>query len=199
MQFNHLFKSFSISLLTLGLSASLAAAVPSSGRSIEGQSNDNMTTSAPNKSPKAKKCKRNETTKTVSRNGKRVSICVKLKAGNLSDNELYQNARSLADTGDYEWALDHLKLVSDQNNPEVLNYTGYANRKAGRLETGISYYHQALAINPNYVQAREYLGEAYVLAGRIDLAKFQLQEIAARCGVNCETYRSLAIAIDTAN
>ena len=101
----------------------------------------------------------------------------------------------LADEGEYEWALDHLRLMTNQNDAEVLNYTGYSNRKAGRLETGISYYYKALAVNPNYVQAREYLGEAYVLVGRTDLAKAQLQEIALRCGTDCETYRALEQAI----
>jgi tetratricopeptide (TPR) repeat protein len=147
------------------------------------------------KSPKASKCKRGETSKRLKRKGKLVRMCVKLKAEVLTDAELYQNARLLADEGEYEWALDHLRLITNQNDVEVLNYTGYSNRKAGRLETGISYYYKALAIDPNYVQAREYLGEAYVLAGRVDLAKAQLQEIALRCGTSCPTYISLNQAI----
>jgi tetratricopeptide (TPR) repeat protein len=82
-------------------------------------------------------------------------------------------------------------LITNQNDAEVLNYTGYANRKAGRLETGISFYQQALTLNPNYVQAREYLGEAYVLAGFNGLAQQQLAEIAKRCGTSCDAYKSL--------
>jgi Flp pilus assembly protein TadD len=183
------------SVLLAAISAS-AIAAPSSG-SKEGQSGDNMVTSGPKKSPKALKCKRNETTKRVMRNGKRVSICVKLKAEVTPDSELYQNARLLADEGEYEWALDHLRLMTNQNDAEVLNYTGYSNRKAGRLETGIAYYHKALAVDPNYVQAREYLGEAYVLAGRIDLAKAELNEIKSRCGLQCDTYQALSLAIES--
>jgi tetratricopeptide (TPR) repeat protein len=131
----------------------------------------------------------------MTRNGKRVTTCVKLRADVLPDAELYQFARMLADEGEYEWALDHLRLITNQNDAEVLNYTGYSNRKAGRLETGIAYYYKALAVNPDYVQAREYLGEAYVLAGRVDLATAQLKEIASRCGTECETYRALEQAI----
>ncbi len=171
----------------------LALAIPGGGSNA----NDNMMVHKPvvkKKSPKALKCKRSETAKTVKRHGKFVRLCIKLKADVLPDTELYQNARMLADDGEYEWALDHLRLMSDQNDPEVLNYTGYSNRKAGRLETGISYYHKALARDPNYVQAREYLGEAYVLAGRIDLARAQLQEIEQRCGATCEAF----VALDTA-
>ena len=142
-------------------------------------------------SSKKLKCKRGETAKNVKSKGKTKYACVKLKADVLPDNELYQQARLLADEGEYEWALDHLRLIRVQQNAEVLNYTGYANRKAGRLETGIGYYQQALALNPDYAQAREYLGEAYVLAGFDDLARKQLQEIESRSGTSSEAYVAL--------
>ncbi len=176
---------FSIALINAG-----AIAFPGGGANDK-----STTTNAPVKKSAKKICRRGETVKRVKRAGKYKYVCVKLKAEVLPDAELYQQARMLADEGEYEWALDHLRLIKNQNDPEVLNYTGYSNRKAGRLETGISYYHQALAIDPNYVQAREYLGEAYVLAGRIDLAKAQLQEIAWRCGKTCVTYKALDAAI----
>ncbi len=145
------------------------------------------------KSPSAKKlkCKRGETAKKMNIKGKTKYACVILKSEVLPENELYQQARLLADEGEYEWALDHLRLIRVQQNAEVLNYTGYANRKAGRLETGIGYYQQALALNPDYIQAREYLGEAYVLAGFDDLARQQLQEIESRSGTSSEAYVAL--------
>ncbi len=124
--------------------------------------------------------------------------CVKASSGILNDEELYQQGRALAKEGRYEWALQVLAAISNQNDPRVLNYTGYSHRKAGRLETGISYYRKALAINPNFVLAREYLGEGYVAAGRIDLARIELGEIALRCGDKCEEYRDLSTAIATA-
>jgi tetratricopeptide (TPR) repeat protein len=192
----HKYATFAaISFMSVAAVSATAFALPASGASSKPNATDGMTKTPTKKSPKALKCKRSETSKRVIRKGKRLRICVKLKAEILPDAELYQNARLLADDGEYEWALDHLRLMSNQNDAEVLNYTGYSNRKAGRLETGISYYHRALAINPNYVQAREYLGEAYVLAGRVDLAQVQLTEIANRCGVSCETYRALSAAI----
>ena len=190
MRFSKLSKIAVVALLSASVSVPIAVAFPGGG-----DSGSSMTKSEPKKSPKALKCKRGETVKRVTRNGKRVKTCVKLKANVSPDAELYQNARLLADEGEYEWALDHLRFITNQNDAEVLNYTGYSNRKAGRLETGISYYHKALAANPNYVQAREYLGEAYVLAGRLDLANAQLQEIASRCGTTCETYVALKNAI----
>lgn len=182
-------------LMSVALCAPSAMSFPGGSTSEDAKPAKNKATAGPQKSPKAKKCNRSETAKRVMRKGKRVTICVKLKADVLPDSELYQNARMLADEGEYEWALDHLRLMTNQSDAEVLNYTGYANRKAGRLETGISYYHKALAIDPDYVQAREYLGEAYVLADRVDLAKAQLREIGWRCGTHCETYQALEAAI----
>ena len=66
------------------------------------------------------------------------------------------------------------------------------------IETGIAYYHQALAIDPDYVLAREYLGEGYAAAGNVELAREQLQEIGTRCGTNCEEYLELAEVIASA-
>ena len=64
-------------------------------------------------------------------------------------------------------------------------------------DTALAEYRKALAIDPNFVLAREYLGEGYVAAGRIDLAKLELNEIKVRAGTASEEYRDLAKAIDT--
>jgi len=142
-----------------------------------------------------KKCKKGEILKKVGN----VKKCVKVESGILPDEDLYQQGRTLAKAGEYEWALQVLAAIENQNDPRVLNYTGYSNRKAGRLEIGITYYRKALAIDPNFVLAREYLGEGYVAAGRIDLAQVELGEIKARAGTGSEEYRDLAKAIATAS
>jgi tetratricopeptide (TPR) repeat protein len=140
----------------------------------------------------AQKCKKGEVW------DKKKKKCVKAAAGVIPDEDLYQQGRGLAKEGEYEWALTVLAAVSDQKDPRVLNYTGYSYRKLGQLEKGIGYYEQALAIDPNYVLVREYLGEGYVAAGKVDLAKAQLVEIASRCGKTCEEYEDLAEAISHA-
>lgn len=111
------------------------------------------------------------------------------------NNQLYAKGRLLAKSGKYEEAIATLKSA-DQGNPHVLNYLGYSYRKSGDLATAISYYKAALAIDPNFVLAREYLGEGYVKAGRLDLAKLELDEIAKRCGKGCQEYVELAALID---
>ena len=147
--------------------------------------------------PVVKKCKKSEVLKKVKVDGVWVKKCLKVETGILPDDELYEQGRALAKAGQYEWALQVLAAIQNQNDPRVLNYTGYSNRKAGRLEIGITYYHKALAIDPNFVLAREYLGEGYVAAGRIDLAQIELNEIKNRAGVNSEEYRDLSKAINT--
>ncbi len=180
-----LFLSLSAFLLASGLSAAFAAGGGSSGGSGSGNNNPVL------------QCKKGEVVKKVTVNGVTKKKCVPVESGILPDEELYQQGRSLAKAGEYEKALIILAAITNQNDPRVLNYTGYSNRKAGRLEIGITYYRKALAIDPNFVLAREYLGEGYVAAGRIDLAKIELDEIKARAGVNSEEYRDLAKAIAT--
>ncbi|MFN0264402.1 tetratricopeptide repeat protein [Tepidamorphus sp. 3E244] len=103
---------------------------------------------------------------------------------------------SLAKAERYDEALAVLATAADQNDPRVLNYTGYSLRKSGKVEEGIGYYKQALAADPNYVQAREYLGEAYLTLGRLDLAEEQLAEIEKRCVADCDTYLDLSDQIE---
>ena len=50
-------------------------------------------------------------------------------------------------------------------------------------------------MDPNYAQVREYLGEAYALQGKLDLARQQLETIAKICGsTECEEYEDLSDA-----
>lgn len=146
-----------------------------------------------NSGAEVKTCKKGEVLKKVGN----LKKCVKIESGILPDEDLYQQGRILAKAGQYDWALQVLAVIQNQNDPRVLNYTGYSNRKAGRLEIGITYYRKALAINPNFVLAREYLGEGYVAAGRIDLAKLELGEIGKRAGKRSEEYKLLAKSITT--
>jgi tetratricopeptide (TPR) repeat protein len=129
---------------------------------------------------------------------KKKKKCRRTTSGVLPDQELYEQGRLLAKGGQYEWALEVFAAIANQNDPKVLNYIGYSNRKAGRLDAGISYYKKALAIDPNFVLAREYLGEGYVAAGKIELAKAELAEIEKRCGTTCEEYVDLAEVIGKA-
>jgi tetratricopeptide (TPR) repeat protein len=123
---------------------------------------------------------------------KKTKKCVDAQAGSLDDESIYETGRYLAKIDRYEEAIAILKLAANQNDKRVLNYLGYANRKAGRIDVGLTYYKASLALDPDYVLVREYLGEALIQKGDIEGAKAQLAEIEARCGKTCEPYEDLA-------
>lgn len=124
---------------------------------------------------------------------KNKQACV--KSSSMNDEQLYQQGRDLALGGRYEEALGVLAAVRNQNDPRVLTMIGYSKRKLGNFDEGVAYYQHALAIDPNNADTREYLGEAYVETGRMDLAKAELASVQTICGTECEQYEDLAAAI----
>lgn len=121
--------------------------------------------------------------------------CVPEKTSSLSDRDKTQYAYHLAKKGEYQAALNLLDTLKNGNTPEAWNYRGYATRKLGRTDEGIGYYQRSLALDPGYAKVREYLGEAWMIKGRPDLAREQLKVIAGLCGTGCEEYRDLDAAI----
>ena len=121
--------------------------------------------------------------------------CVRRSSELLSDEDFYQEAVLAAEREHYQDALDLLHRIKNRNQARVLNYIGYSTRKLGRLEEGIAYYQKALALNPDYVLAREYLGEGLLNKGDLAGAKIQLEEIKNRCGTDCHEYEELAEVI----
>jgi tetratricopeptide (TPR) repeat protein len=121
--------------------------------------------------------------------------CIDGKSAALTDGDLYLAAGELVQDARYAEALPLLLRIKERSKPQVLNLIGYSTRKLGDIDKGIDYYRQALAADPNYTKARQYLGEAYLLRGDVGKAKQQLMEIADRCGGPCEDYELLVAAI----
>lgn len=126
------------------------------------------------------------------------NACVQRHSEVLPDENLANYAYALAKEGRYQEALDTLATMKNPNTAEALNYRGYATRKLGRVEEGVGYYLQSVALDADYTQVREYLGEAYIQLGRIDLAREQLGAIRNVCGTGCENYQQLDQAIEAA-
>ena len=123
--------------------------------------------------------------------------CVRQTSSLVPDEDRTNYAYRLAKDGRYEEALALLDTLKQPNTAKALNYRGYATRKLGRTDEGIGYYLQSVKLDPQYAQVREYLGEAYVIKGRLDLAQEQLQQIKSICGnTQCEEYQDLAEAIN---
>ena len=109
-----------------------------------------------------------------------------------SDDEIYNAAYWLARSEKYAEALAVLKLAKNQDVPRILNETGFSTRKLGDVDGALAYYRRALAIDPNYVFARAYMGEALLTKGDMAAAKRELSEIARRGGTGCTAYVHLA-------
>lgn len=127
---------------------------------------------------------------------KKTKGCVSQQSSLTPDADRTDYAYRLAKAGRYDEALALLDTLKEPNTAKALNYRGYATRKLGRTDEGISYYLKSVALDPSYAQVREYLGEAYVIKGQLDLAREQLATIKTLCSTTCEEYRDLAHAID---
>ena len=95
----------------------------------------------------------------------------------------------------YEKALKYLIKSNKEkpDQPDTLNYLGFASRKLGNFEVAEKYYLEGLKIKPNHKGINEYLGELYIKTNRIDLAKQRL-EILKDC--SCEEYDELKELIE---
>ena len=95
----------------------------------------------------------------------------------------------------YEKAIKYLIKSNKEkpNQPDTLNYLGFAYRKIGDFTMAEIYYLQGLDIDPGHKGINEYLGELYVQTDRIDLAKERLQ-VLKNC--NCEEYQELKEVIE---
>ena len=126
--------------------------------------------------------------------------CLQRHSGILPDSDLTEYAYALAKADRFQEAIDVLDSLENPNTPRALNYRGYATRKLGRVDEGIGYYLKSVALDPNYPQVREYLGEAYVIEGKFDLAKDQLATIEKICGSkDCQYYGELEKALKDAS
>jgi Flp pilus assembly protein TadD len=121
--------------------------------------------------------------------------CVKANKSSMNDTQLYETARDLAYAGQYENALIVLAAAKNQNDPRILNYKGYANRKAGRVDLAMTFYKKAIAIDGNYLLARSYMGQGLIMQGKVEEARAQLIEIRDRGGKDTYAYQALYDAL----
>lgn len=109
----------------------------------------------------------------------------------LSDAELFYAGYWMARIGRYGEAISYLAQARTPD-ARTLTYLGFATRKAGDVAGAFTYYRRALAIDPDFVVARAYMGEAHLAVGDVAAAEGQLAEIARRCGATCAAYDDLA-------
>ncbi|MEO1549453.1 MAG: tetratricopeptide repeat protein [Pseudomonadota bacterium] len=121
--------------------------------------------------------------------------CAEAESSSLDDDALYGAARELAYHGNPQAALSVLAAMDAQNTARVHNYRGFALRKLGRLDEAMAQYETALALDPDYILARSYMGQAYLELGDFAGAHGQLLEIRNRGGRDTWAYVSLRQAM----
>jgi tetratricopeptide (TPR) repeat protein len=121
--------------------------------------------------------------------------CVDKKTELKHDDKIYETARAFAYAGQYDEALATLKRAENQNDPRILNYYGYTNRKLGNVDVAMDYYKRAIAIDGDYLLARSYMGQGLVQQGDFDGARMQLVEIRDRGGKDTYAYKALYDAL----
>ncbi|HVH83114.1 MAG TPA: tetratricopeptide repeat protein [Steroidobacteraceae bacterium] len=95
-----------------------------------------------------------------------------LEAAHASDGG--KKERALRDARD-RYASAHGKFEQavrlDPQRYEAWNYVGYTSRKLGHYDDALAAYDRALALKPDYPDAIEYRGEAYLAVNRLADAK----------------------------
>lgn len=109
--------------------------------------------------------------------------------------ELLTLGYTLAISGRYEQALSFLRRAEESNDPRVLTYIGFSERKLGRLDRAMAYYARAIKLDPRNVATLSYMGEAHLQRGELAAANVKLGNIESLCGTKCEPFKALNLAI----
>jgi tetratricopeptide (TPR) repeat protein len=110
---------------------------------------------------------------------------------------LTQQAQSLASVSKYEEATDLLEtaLAVDPRNRSAYVALGRVAQAQNLPGKAIRLYSEALALEPNDVNALAGEGEALVQRGAVERAKLTLEKIKTICKSNCAQAQTLAAAI----
>lgn len=122
--------------------------------------------------------------------------CIKSSAAIIDDDQRYDAVRELAYADRHKSALMIIETAQAKDSPRFLTYRGFSLRKMGDMEGAMTFYRQALAIDPDYILARSYMAQGLLQQGQRDLALAQLSEIEARGGKESWAHRSLKMALN---
>lgn len=88
-------------------------------------------------------------------------------------------------------------LAKSPGNAGYHNLYAYALRKGPNpdMDLVFQHYNEALRLDPKNRQAREYIGEAYLMVGNVQRAREQLAQLDSLCFFGCEEFSDLKKAI----
>jgi Flp pilus assembly protein TadD len=109
----------------------------------------------------------------------------------------YEAGKKAIEAKDWAGAIAALDKAAakDPKDADIQNLLGYANRKRGNLDAAFKHYDRALELNPKHLGAHEYIGEAYLMAGKPAKAKEHLALLDKYCPAKCEERDDLKKAI----
>lgn len=109
----------------------------------------------------------------------------------------YKVAKQAIEKEDWKAAIVALNLAAghDPQDADIQNLLGYSYRKSGDLDNAFKHYSRALELNPRHLGAHEYVGRAYLLAGKPEKAREHLAALERHCFERCPERESLSKAI----
>ncbi|MFA6265910.1 MAG: hypothetical protein WC670_09390 [Pseudolabrys sp.] len=109
----------------------------------------------------------------------------------------YRQARDMILGGQYEKGIAAMHVLGRDDNADVANYIGYANRRMGHYEQSKMWYEAALKADPDHTRTWSYYGMWQAEQGNRLKAKDFLAKVNSLCGnTSCKEYVELKAVID---
>jgi len=120
------------------------------------------------------------------------------QAAEGGESDQYSQAVAAMDAGEYERALDLFGQVvaAEPDNAAAYTNIGYIHRRLQNFDLSLANYHQALAIDPEFTSAHEYIGEAYLEIDNLEMAEYHLRKLDLICLFGCQDYDDLLQAVE---
>jgi Flp pilus assembly protein TadD len=116
-----------------------------------------------------------------------------------STNADWLAGKAAVEAKDWKTAVERLAkaAAAEPLNADIQNWLGFSQRKLGNLDAAFAAYNEALRLDPSHKAAHEYIGEAYLISGKLGEAEKHLAELQRLCTpIPCEEYKDLKRAVD---
>ena len=78
---------------------------------------------------------------------------------------------------------------------DLHNELGFTHRRLRQMDKAFEHYRRALDLNPQHRGAHEYIGEAYLIVGDVERARFHLASLRSICLLSCDELKDLEKSI----
>jgi tetratricopeptide (TPR) repeat protein len=169
--------------LGVALAPNFAAAVDSSGSTVQPPSQTQSGSGSSTSTTSGDK-KKNTNTKKDKKSDRQF-----LDGYKAAHVMIYQQS-------DYAGGIAKLRALGHDDHPDVANLIGFSSRKLGRYDDAKLWYEKALAANPNHTLTWSYYGMWHAEQGNVLKARDHLEKVQSICGTECREYVMLKEVID---